>query len=53
MKLVLIEVFEDVFVISYNDRENFVGSIKNILLYKLFIKYLVILIELYDDYYKS
>lgn len=49
MKLVLIEVLEDVLVISYDDGDmmKFVGSIKNILLYKLFIKYIVILIELY------
>lgn len=49
----LIEVLEDVLVISYDDSEMFVGSIKNILLYKLFNKYLVILIELYWDFFKS
>lgn len=42
----LIEIFDDVFVIIYDDGFVIVGSIIYILLYKLLIKYVVILIEL-------
>lgn len=46
VKLVLIEIFSDVFVISYDDGDSIVGSIIYILFYKLLIEYVVILIEL-------
>lgn len=39
-------MFSDVFVISYDDGYGIVGSIIYILLYKLLIKYVVILFEL-------
>lgn len=46
VKLVLIEIFEDVNVISFDDGDWIVGSIVNILIYKFLIKYIVILIIL-------
>lgn len=49
----LIEIFDDVFVISYDDYDGIVGIIINIFLYKLLIKYVVIFIELDDFRYKS
>lgn len=45
MKLVFIEIFGDVYVVSLDNKIWFVGSIGFLLLYKLFIYYVVILIE--------
>lgn len=49
----LIEIFDDVFVISYDDGVVFVGSIMYILFYKFLIKYIVILMELYIIFWNS
>lgn len=46
VKLIFIEMFVDVFIISYIDGLFIVGSIIYILLYKFFNKYVVIFIEL-------
>lgn len=46
VKLIFIEMFVDVFIISYVDGLFIVGSIIYILLYKFFNKYVVIFIEL-------
>lgn len=45
--LVLIEIFDDVNVISFDEGEWIVGSIVIILIYKFLIKYIVILIVIF------
>lgn len=52
VKFIFIEIFVDVFVISYDDGLYIIGSIIYILLYKFFNKYVVILMELYS-FWKS
>lgn len=53
LKLIFIEMFDDVFVVSYVYCYFFIGSIVIVFLYKLLISYVVILIELIKDCFRS